>query len=68
MNKTKAEHSFRMVWENDIPVYAGVEFELDWKDIPWKKLEKRVYKVQKRRNIRLKSWGGKARKIRATLF
>ena len=48
MNKTKAEQKFRMVWENDIPVFAGVEPNLEWKEIPWKKLEKRIYKLQKR--------------------
>jgi RNA-directed DNA polymerase len=47
MNKTKAEE-FRMVWEDDIPVYTGHIFNLEWKDIPWRKLEKRVFKLQKR--------------------
>ena len=45
---TKAEQRFRMVWEDDIPVYAGIEPNLKWKEILWKKLEKRVYKLQKR--------------------
>jgi RNA-directed DNA polymerase len=45
---TKAEQSFRMVWKDDIPVYAGRLPNLEWKEIPWKKLEKRVYKLQKR--------------------
>jgi RNA-directed DNA polymerase len=48
MKKTKAEQLFRMVWEDDIPVYVGVEPNLEWKEIPWKKLEKRVFKLQKR--------------------
>lgn len=45
---TKAEVKFRMVWEHDIPICIGVEPNLEWKDIPWRKLEKRVYKLQKR--------------------
>ena len=48
MNKTKAEFNFRMVWKDDIPVFTGVKPNLEWKEIPWKKLEKRVYKLQKR--------------------
>ena len=48
MNITKAEFKFRMVWKDDIPVYAGVESNTKWKEIPWKKLEKRVFKLQKR--------------------
>ena len=53
IHMTKAENNFRMVWKDDIPVYAGVEPNLEWKEIPWKKLEKRVYKLQKRINMRL---------------
>lgn len=45
---TKAEQTFRMVWEDDIPVYAGVELNLEWKEVPWKKLENRIFKLQKR--------------------
>lgn len=48
MNISKAESKFRMEWKDDIPVYAGVEPNLEWKGIPWKKLEKRVFKLQKR--------------------
>ena len=48
MNKTKAEFNFRMVWKDDIPVFTGVKPNLEWKEIPWKKLEKRIYKLQKR--------------------
>ena len=37
-----------MVWEDDIPVYAGLDNDLKWNEIPWKKLEKRIFKLQKR--------------------
>lgn len=37
-----------MEWKDDIPIFAGVEPNLEWKEIPWKKLEKRVFKLQKR--------------------
>ena len=47
-NMTKAEQKFRMVWKDDIPAYAGVEPNIEWKEVPWKKLEKRVFKLQKR--------------------
>ncbi|NEU84563.1 reverse transcriptase N-terminal domain-containing protein [Nostoc sp. UIC 10630] len=45
---TKAEQKFRIVWENDIPICEGVETDIQWRDIPWKKLERRVFKLQKR--------------------
>ncbi len=45
---TKAEQKFRMVWKDDIPVFDGVEPNLEWKEIPWKRLEKRIFKLQKR--------------------
>ncbi|WP_243147086.1 reverse transcriptase N-terminal domain-containing protein [Scytonema sp. UIC 10036] len=44
---TKAEQQFRLVWDNDIPVCLGFEIS-DWKDINWRKAEKRVFKLQKR--------------------
>ncbi|KOP25884.1 DNA polymerase, partial [Hapalosiphon sp. MRB220] len=37
-----------MEWDNDTPICTGVEPNYDWRDIPWKKLESRVYKLQKR--------------------
>ena len=37
-----------MVWEDDIPVFDGIEPNLEWKEVPWKNLEKRVFKLQKR--------------------
>jgi RNA-directed DNA polymerase len=45
---TNAEQEFRMVCKDDITDNAIIESNLKWKDIPWKKLEKRVYKLQKR--------------------
>jgi RNA-directed DNA polymerase len=45
---TKAEQKFRIVWENDIPICKRVESDIQWRDIPWKKLERRVFKLQKR--------------------
>lgn len=45
---SKAEHSFRMGWENDIPVFKGTEPDIKWQEIPWKKLERQVFKLQKR--------------------
>jgi RNA-directed DNA polymerase len=47
MNKSKAEIKFRMEWDNDIPVCKGVDHP-EWKNIPWKRIEKRVFKLQKR--------------------
>ena len=47
MNKSKAEIKFRMEWDNDIPVCKGVDHE-EWKNLPWKHIEKRVFKLQKR--------------------
>jgi RNA-directed DNA polymerase len=46
---TKAVQRYRMEWEHDIPVFKGFEYDtLEWRDIPWKKLEKCVFKLQKR--------------------
>ena len=36
-----------MEWDNDIPVCKGVDHP-EWKNIPWKHIEKRVFKLQKR--------------------
>jgi RNA-directed DNA polymerase len=47
MNKSKAEIKFRMEWDNDIPVCKGVN-HIEWKNLPWKHIEKRVFKLQKR--------------------
>ncbi len=44
---SKAEIKFRMEWEHDIPVFKGVDHD-EWKNIPWREIEKRVYKLQKR--------------------
>jgi RNA-directed DNA polymerase len=45
---SKTELKFRVEWNNDIPICTGVEPNYHWRDIPWKKLERRVYKLQKR--------------------
>lgn len=46
---SKAVQRYRMEWEHDIPTFKGFEPNtLEWRDIPWKKLEKRVFKLQKR--------------------
>ncbi|KYC41806.1 group II intron reverse transcriptase/maturase [Scytonema hofmannii PCC 7110] len=47
IDMTKAEQQFRLVWDNDIPVCKGFEIS-NWKDINWRKAEKRVFKLQKR--------------------
>ena len=47
MNKTKAERDFRMVWKDDIPVYAGVEPNLEWKEIPAEVTGKACFQVAK---------------------
>lgn len=44
---SKAELSFRMEWIHDIPIFKGVVHE-EWKKLPWRRIEKRVYKLQKR--------------------
>lgn len=45
---SKAEQTFRMEWEHDIPIFKGIDLNYQWKDLAWKKMEKRVYKLQKR--------------------
>lgn len=45
---SKAEQTFRMEWEHDIPIFKGEDLNYQWKDLPWKKMEKCVYKLQKR--------------------
>jgi RNA-directed DNA polymerase len=45
---SKAEQQFRMELEHDTPNHPGVRPSLEWRSIPWKKLERRVYKLQKR--------------------
>ncbi|GET38420.1 reverse transcriptase N-terminal domain-containing protein [Microseira wollei] len=50
MNKLKAVQKYRMRWDKDIPICTGFEYQYstEWRDIPWKKLERRVHKLQKR--------------------
>ncbi|NJM17973.1 MAG: group II intron reverse transcriptase/maturase [Richelia sp. SM1_7_0] len=45
---SKTELKFRVEWYNDIPICKGVEPNYNWRNIPWKTLERRVYKLQKR--------------------
>lgn len=44
---TKAHKQVRMVWEDDIPYPVDVTTS-QWQDINWKKIERRVHKLQKR--------------------
>lgn len=50
--KTKAhqtdEEWLRIVWTDDIPSQACENPTVKWRDIPWQKLERRVFKLQKR--------------------
>jgi RNA-directed DNA polymerase len=48
INMSKAEQSFRMEWKHDIPICLGIKSIQQWKDLPWKQLEKSVFKLQKR--------------------
>ena len=45
---SKAEQSFRMEWEQDLPIFPGINSNYQWKEMPWKEIEKRVFKLQKR--------------------
>lgn len=44
---TKAHKQVRMVWEDDIPYPVDVTTS-QWQDINWRKIERRVHKLQKR--------------------
>ena len=45
MKMFKAQGNLRMKWENDIPT---PDYKLQWQDICWKEVNRRVYKLQKR--------------------
>jgi len=45
MNILKARSNVRMSWKNDIP---SIDFNSTWSEINWKKLERRLFKLQKR--------------------
>lgn len=80
MHTTKAEFKFRIVWESDIPICVGEEPTYNWQDIPWKLVEKRVFKLQKRiyqassrgdvktvrglQRLLMKSWAAKCLAVR----
>lgn len=44
----KAEQTFRMGWDNDIPTFQGFSNSLEWNKLPWKQMEKKVHKLQTR--------------------
>ncbi len=48
MNKAKTKSKFRVAWENDIPICLEVQSDYQWQELPWKQIEKRVHKLQKR--------------------
>lgn len=41
----KAEQKFRMGWDNDIPVFQGYIKPVEWRELPWKQMEKKVHKL-----------------------
>lgn len=47
MNMTNTLKNYKVVWEDDIPVLTK-ETNPEWDGINWKKLEKRLFKLQKR--------------------
>ncbi len=48
MKKTKANQTIRIVWENDIPVPVKETPRYQWHEVPWRQLERRIFKLQKR--------------------
>jgi hypothetical protein len=44
----KAEQEFRMGWDNDILIFLGIVYPQKWEELPWKKIEKKVHKLQTR--------------------
>lgn len=76
----KAEQTFRMGWDNDIPVFQGFSDLYEWKELPWKQMEKKVHKLQNRiyrassrgdtrtvhklQKTLLKSWSAKSLAVR----
>ena len=45
---SKAQNNLRMEWKNNEPVPGEIESDVNWQEIPWKKLERHVFKLQKR--------------------
>jgi RNA-directed DNA polymerase len=45
---SKTELTFRVEWNNDIPICQGIDTNQKWKDINWKQVERIVYKLQTR--------------------
>jgi len=49
MYKAKTEIKFTVAWDNDIPICKGQKpVTASWSDIDWKRVEKVVFKLQKR--------------------
>jgi RNA-directed DNA polymerase len=73
---------FRMGWDNDIPVCLGHIKPIEWRDLPWKQMEKKVHKLQnciyrassrgdtrtvhKLQKTLLRSWSAKCLAVRKT--
>ncbi|MEB3145469.1 MAG: reverse transcriptase N-terminal domain-containing protein [Cylindrospermopsis raciborskii 1523720] len=45
---SKAQNNLRMEWKHNGPVPGEIESDVNWQEIPWKKLERHVFKLQKR--------------------
>lgn len=45
---SKAENNLRMEWKNNGSVPGELGSDVNWQEIPWKKLERHVFKLQKR--------------------
>ncbi|MCZ2201596.1 reverse transcriptase N-terminal domain-containing protein [Cylindrospermopsis raciborskii] len=45
---SKAENNLRMEWKNNGSVPGEIGSDVNWQEIPWKKLERHVFKLQKR--------------------
>lgn len=77
---TKSLNFQSVVWENDIPVEASENPTISWREVPWKKLEKHIFRLQKRiyrasmrgdvktvrglQKLLLKSWSAKCLAVR----
>ncbi|GET44616.1 RNA-directed DNA polymerase [Microseira wollei NIES-4236] len=48
MEKAKTKLKFRVAWQQDIPICLGTKPDYQWQELPWKQIEKDVYKLQKR--------------------
>jgi RNA-directed DNA polymerase len=48
MEKAKTKLKFRVAWKQDIPICLGTKPDYQSRELPWKQIEKDVYKLQKR--------------------